>query len=101
MHEKIIKSSDEKTISKFKELSEDEYDKLVQQHGVIIRDVVRIERSEDTHFLFEDVDFSFDTIKHLIKQGEQDAEDTLTAYQHNRKYPLRTVTKLLPLLLIM
>jgi NTE family protein len=84
MHEIIIKSSDKKTVSKFKELSEDEYDKLVQQRGAIIRDVVRIERSEDTHFLFEDADFSFDTIKHLIKQGERDAEETLTAHEHNR-----------------
>lgn len=77
MHEIIAGSLDEKTVSKFKELSEGEYCKLIQQRGAIIRHVVRIERREDTHFLFEDADFSFDTIKHLIKEGERDAEEAL------------------------
>jgi NTE family protein len=49
----------------------------VQHRGAIIRNIVRIERSEDTHFLFEDADFSLNTIKHLIEQGEQDAENAL------------------------
>jgi NTE family protein len=77
MHNIITTSSDEKAKSKFRESSESEYRKLVQQRGAIIRNIVRIERSEDTHFLFEDVDFSLGTIKHLIEQGEQDAEDAL------------------------
>jgi NTE family protein len=85
MHEIIISSSDGKTVSKFRQTSADEYDKLVQQRGAIIRHVVRIERREDTHFLFEDADFSFDTIKHLIRQGEQDAEEVLKNYQHDQK----------------
>jgi len=39
------------------------------------------ELNEDTHFLFEDADFSLHSIKHLIKQGEQDAEDALKDHQ--------------------
>jgi NTE family protein len=77
MHDIITTSSDENTKSRFRNSTESEYRKLVQQRGAIIKNIVRIERSEDTHFLFEDADFSLDTIKHLIKQGEQDAEDTL------------------------
>ena len=77
MHGIIARSSDEQTVSKFKELSEGEYCKLVQQREVIILNVLRIKRSEDTHFLFEDAHFSFDTIKHLIKEGERDVEETL------------------------
>ena len=77
MHDIITNSSDENAKSKFRESIENEYRKLVQQRGAIIRKIVRIERSEDTHFLFEDADFSLSTIRHLIKQGEQDAEDAL------------------------
>jgi hypothetical protein len=46
--------------SKFRESIESEYHKLVQQREAIIKNIVRIERSEDTHFLFEDADFSLD-----------------------------------------
>jgi NTE family protein len=74
MYDIITTSSDENTKSRFRDSTESEYHKLVQQRGAIIKNIVRIERSEDTHFLFEDADFSLDTIKHLIKQGEQDAE---------------------------
>lgn len=77
MHDIITTSSDENAKSRFRESTESEYRKLVQHRGAIIRNIVRIERSEDTHFLFEDADFSFGSIKHLIKQGEQDAEDAL------------------------
>lgn len=85
MHEIIVGSLDEQTVSKFKELSEGEYCKLIQRRGAIIRNVVRIERSEDTHFLFEDADFSLDTIKHLIKEGERDAEEALKNQEHLSK----------------
>lgn len=82
MHDIITTSSDENAKSKFRESSGSEYNKLVQQRGAIIRNIVRIERSEETHFLFEDADFSPGTIKHLIKQGEQDAEDALNNHQN-------------------
>jgi NTE family protein len=56
---------------------EQEYNKLALQRGAIIRKILRIERPEKIHFLFEDADFSISTIKDLIKQGEKDAERVL------------------------
>ena len=50
------------------------YNKLAVDRGAILEKIIRIERTERIHFLFEDVDFSLKTIKKLIKQGEQDAE---------------------------
>lgn len=57
---------------------ETEYAKLTHERGAIISNIIRIERTEDVHFLFEDADFSISTIKHLIRQGEMDAENVLT-----------------------
>ena len=48
---------------------EQEYNKLAHQCGAVIQDIVRIERAEESRFLFEDADFSFETIKKLIAQG--------------------------------
>jgi len=42
---------------------EEEYNKLAHQRGGVIQDIVRIERTEDSRLLFEDADFSFETIK--------------------------------------
>ena len=56
---------------------EEEYDKLAHQRGAIIRVVVRIERAEESRSLFEDADFSDETIKKSIMQGERDAEKAL------------------------
>jgi len=39
---------------------------------------MRIERTEDVHYPFEDANLSISTIKHLIRQGENDAENLLT-----------------------
>lgn len=63
--------------AKLKEIQE-EYDKLASQRGAIIQEIIRIERKEDSHFLLEDADFSQSKIKHLIKQGETDAERALS-----------------------
>jgi NTE family protein len=57
---------------------EKEYHRLASERGAIIDDIIKIERSEDVHFLFEDADFSSATIKKLIKQGEDDAEKALS-----------------------
>ena len=59
---------------------EKEYSKLALQRGTIIREIIRIERPEKTHFLFEDADFSISTIKKLIRQGEKDAERELAKH---------------------
>jgi NTE family protein len=56
---------------------EEEYDKLAHQRGAIIQEIVRIERTEESRSLFEDADFSDETIKKSIMQGERDAEKAL------------------------
>jgi len=74
MHEMLNTANlDEKTKARFKKI-EPEYHKLACARGAIIKEIIRIERKEDSHFLFEDADFSIASIKHLIKQGEEDAE---------------------------
>jgi NTE family protein len=69
---------DDKLKAWFREI-EKEYHKLADERGAIIEQITRIERNEDVHFLFEDADFSINTIKKLIKQGERDAENILGA----------------------
>jgi NTE family protein len=63
---------------------EQEYNKLAVHRGAIIRKIVRIERPEKIHFLFEDADFSIATIKDLIKQGEDDAERALQSQEKEK-----------------
>ena len=56
---------------------ESEYSKLVAKRGAIIKDMIKIERKEESHFLLEDADFSKKTIIRLIDDGKQDAEKVL------------------------
>jgi NTE family protein len=56
---------------------EEEYNKLAHQRGAVIQDIVRIERTEESRFLFEDADFSYEMIKKLIIQGYTDTEKVL------------------------
>lgn len=58
---------------------EREYHRLADDRGAIIEKVVKIERKEEVHFIFEDADFSISTIRKLIKQGEEDAERVLNS----------------------
>jgi NTE family protein len=77
MHDIINHTNlDEKMKERLKKL-EPEFHKLACDRGAIIEDIIRIERSEESHFIFEDADFSSLTIKKLIKQGEEDAERVL------------------------
>ena len=62
---------------------EKEYHKLAGDRGTIIEEITKIERNEDIHFIFEDADFSTATIKNLIKQGEEDAENVLSGNKNN------------------
>ncbi len=62
---------------------EPEFNKLACQRGAIINEIVRVERREDSHYLFEDADFSIDTIKKLIKSGEEDAKKALENFGKN------------------
>jgi len=56
---------------------EEEYHKIACERGAIIDKIIRIERTEDVPFLFEDADFSLETIRKLIQKGEDDAEEVL------------------------
>lgn len=77
MHEILSTAKlDEKMKARLEEI-EPEYHKLACERGAVIEEIVRIERREESHFLFEDADFSIATIKQLIRQGEEDAETVL------------------------
>ncbi|HJW20322.1 MAG TPA: patatin-like phospholipase family protein, partial [Candidatus Nitrosotalea sp.] len=73
---------DDTNRKKFAEI-EPEFNKLACQRGAIINEIVRIERKEDSHYLFEDADFSIATIKKLIKSGEEDAKKALENFGKN------------------
>jgi len=80
MHEILQKAELDKKSSEELQKLEPEYHKLASKRGAIIQNIVKIERTEDTHFLLEDADFSLSKIKHLIEKGQQDAEDVLRKY---------------------
>jgi NTE family protein len=85
MHDIISNSNlDDETKKKFAKINE-EYSKIAVQRGAIISDIIKVERSESVHFLFEDADFSVATIKNLIKQGEDDAERALEENQRKKE----------------
>ncbi|MDE1844435.1 MAG: hypothetical protein KGI10_03810, partial [Thaumarchaeota archaeon] len=65
-------SLDENSRTKFSNIQK-EYHEIAQERGAIIDQIVRIQRKEDSHFLFEDADFSITTIKNLMEQGGRDA----------------------------
>ena len=63
---------------------EKEYHRIATDRGAIIEQITKIEREEDTHFIFEDADFSTQTIQKLIKQGEADAEEALLNIENKK-----------------
>ena len=63
---------------------EKEYHRIATDRGAIIEQITKIEREEDTHFIFEDADFSTQTIQKLIKQGEADAEEALIKIENKK-----------------
>ncbi len=80
MHDILENSNlDDKGKQRFQQL-ETEYKKIVSERGAIIKEIVRIKRQEESHFLLEDADFSLDTIKSLIQNGERDAQDALSDF---------------------
>jgi len=85
----IVNSDDAKmdknTREKLDELDSN-YRSLTQKHGAAITDVVRIGRKErDSHYLFEDADFSKYRIQKLIGEGEKDAEFELKMVKNGIK----------------
>jgi NTE family protein len=75
---------DDKNKSKLEDIKQ-EYRRLVFEQGAVIKRVIRIERKEDVHYLFEDADFSSGTIKKLIEKGEKDTEEILVKTHGYRK----------------
>lgn len=56
-----------------------EYLDLTQKYGAAVTDVIRVGRKEkDSHYMFEDADFSRYRIKKLISKGEKDAGLVIT-----------------------
>jgi len=47
---------------RFKQI-EPEYNRQADARGAMIQEITRIERTEDTHSIFEDADFSIVTVK--------------------------------------
>lgn len=67
-----------------------EYHKLCHERGALIKHMTRIERKEESQFLFEDADFSLATTRKLIKQGEQEADAVLAKKSHSDEKELGT-----------
>lgn len=84
MHDIITESNLNEDLKKRFEQIESEYDKLACERGAIIQKMIRIERQEESHYIFEDADFSLATIKRLIKQGSEDAELVLIENEMGR-----------------
>jgi NTE family protein len=80
----IISNSrlDEKEKTRFKKV-EQEYNNLVHLRGALIDQIISIKRKERSggHYLL-DADFSLASIKELIRQGEEDAEDAISNNNH-------------------
>jgi NTE family protein len=93
MHDILMVNSDSGKLderSRMRFLSmESKYHKFAVDRGTVIREIIRIERQEDIHFLFEDADFSRDTIKQLIQNGERDAESKLSKIEAKRTKELK------------
>ena len=85
MHELIVseissKNKDTKLKSKLSKIEEEYTNLVTNKQGLIIDNIVHIQRKErpGRHFIFEDADFSIETIRELILQGEEDAEEAMT-----------------------
>jgi NTE family protein len=83
MHDIVMDTTgvlqDKKLKDRFEQL-EKKYNHTINRRGRIINELIQIRRNEDEkshHSIFEDWDFSIETIRELIKQGEEDAEFTL------------------------
>lgn len=83
MHDIISNLELNDSLKKRLEKIEPEYHKLACDRGAIIQKMIRIERQEESHYIFEDADFSLTTIRRLIAQGYQDAQKVL--FKNNEK----------------
>ena len=58
------------------------YKKISEEHGAEIKGVYYISRDEPFPNLYENADFSADTIKASIREGELKTEQILKDYRH-------------------
>jgi NTE family protein len=58
------------------------YKKISEEHGAEIKGVYYISRDEPFPNLYENADFSTDTIKASIREGELKTEQILKDYRH-------------------
>ena len=67
---------------------------FLQLKKIIMNKLVHIERKESKnhHFLFEDADFSIASIERLIKEGENDAEETILKNKEKEKTDITSST---------
>jgi NTE family protein len=75
---------DQKTKAKLEEIAP-EYHDLAQKRGAVIKEVIRIGRGENMHYLFEDADFSEYRIRKLISFGQQDSQNVLDELKNKDK----------------
>jgi NTE family protein len=69
---------DKNTLSKIRR----KYKKYHEDHGAEIKEIYYISRDEMYPHIFENADFSPDTIKELIKSGEDKANKVIQAHKH-------------------
>jgi NTE family protein len=83
MHDFIMHNINVKQDKKVKDRLENlekKYSDIFSRRGRIINELIHIKRNEDEkshHSLFEDWDYSIETIRELIRQGEKDADSAL------------------------
>jgi NTE family protein len=82
LHQIIEKNIDPGKIDK-KEVEKlrDTYTKLKRERGAEIKNIIHITRDESFPHYYEDTDFSLETIRNSIKQGESKTNEILQKLQ--------------------
>jgi NTE family protein len=82
LHQIIEKNIDPGKIDKKKvEKLRDTYTKLKRERGAEIKNIIHITRDEPFPHYYEDTDFSLETIRNSIKQGESKTNEILQKLQ--------------------
>jgi NTE family protein len=70
------KNLDDNSRKKLAEIDE-QFNKVMKDSSAVVRDIVRVTRSEKVHYILEDADFTRKRIHRLIEEGENDAKNAL------------------------
>jgi NTE family protein len=82
LHQIIEKNIDPAKIDKKQvEKLRDTYTKLKRERGAEIKNIIHITRDEPFPHYYEDTDFSLETIRNSIKQGESKTNEILQKLQ--------------------